>query len=449
MIEIIYIFITIGLTIFVHELGHFIAAKRLGIKVEKFSIGWGPKLFSFKRGETEYVISLLVFLGGYVKMEGEAPEEAAKSGSGAFLNQPPWKKIIISVAGVVQNALFAILLMWVVFLFGADTLKPIVGGVKKGYPAEAAGLQRGDEITRINGEKILYWNQITDIISKSKGSLIKLTALRQGKEVVTDIKPLMEESEDILNEKKMKAFIGITPLAYLPVVDGFKKGFPAETAGVKKGDIIEEINGKKIGYWDDAMDFIRDSKGAALKLTVSRKNTAGAWEDKTFTITPKKDIEEDENKKKVEAYLLGIEPLGNFIKERYSPAVAFGKALEQTWSFTDLTARSIYRMITRKMEPDVAGPIGVAQIAYKVAKTGFINLLLLISIININLALFNLLPLLPFDGGLILIFALEWISGKKVPLRAQEIMMEIGWILVILLVVFASYSDIMRIIKGG
>jgi regulator of sigma E protease len=449
MIEIIYIFITIGLTIFVHELGHFIAAKRLGIKVEKFSIGWGPKLFSFKRGETEYVISLLVFLGGYVKMEGEAPEEAAKSGAGAFLNQPPWKKIIISVAGVIQNALFAILLMWVVFLYGADTLKPVVDDVKKGYPAEAAGLQRGDEIILINGEKILYWNQITDIISKSKGSVIKITALRQGKEIVTDIKPVMKESENVLQEKEMKAFIGITPLAYLPVVDGFKKGYPAETSGLKQGDIIKEINGKKIEYWDDALSYIRDSKGVPLKLVVSRKNTAGAYEDKTFVIAAKKDFEEDENKKKVEAYFLGIEPLGNFIKEKYTPGVAFGKALEQTWSFTDLTARSIYRMITRKMEPDVAGPIGVAQIAYKVAKTGFINLLLLISIININLALFNLLPLLPFDGGLILIFALEWISGKKVPLKAQEIMMEIGWILVILLVVFASYSDIMRIIKGS
>ena len=445
MVEIIYIFVTIGLTIFVHELGHFMAAKRLGIKVEKFSIGWGPKVLSFKRGDTEYIISLLVFLGGYVKMAGESPQDAQKAGAGGFLNQPPWKKIIISVAGVVQNAIFAVVLMWIVFLYGTNTLKPVVDEVKKGYPAYSAGMLRGDEITGINGKKVSYWSQITEIIGKSNGAEIKVSALRQGKAMEFSLKPVMEESEDILKEKKMKPFIGITPLAVLPVVDDLKKDYPAQAAGVKKGDVLEEINGKKIIYWDDATDAIRLSKGAPIKLTVLRPSAG----EKIFTITPKKEMIEDEEKKKTETYILGIVPVGNLTKEKYPPQEALGKALEQTWSFTDLTVRSLYRMITRKMEPDVAGPIGVAQIAYKVAKTGLINLLLLVSIININLALFNLLPLVPFDGGLIFIFFLEWLTGKQVPLKAQEIMMEIGWALVILLIIFVTYSDIMRMVKGG
>jgi regulator of sigma E protease len=445
MVEIIYIFVTIGLTIFVHELGHFVAAKRLGIKVEKFSIGWGPKVLSFKKGDTEYVISILVFLGGYVKMAGESPQDAQKAGTEGFLNQPPWKKMVISVAGVVQNAIFAVVLMWIVFLYGTDTLKPVVDEVKKGYPAYSAGMLRGDEITGINGQKVSYWSQITEIIGKSNGAEIKVEALRQGKAMEFSLKPVMEESEDILKEKKMKPFIGITPLAVLPVVDDLKKDYPAETAGVKKGDVLEEINGKKIVYWDDATEAIRLSKGDPIKLTVLRQSAG----EKTFVITPKKEMIEDEEKKKTETYILGIVPEGNLTKEKYPPFTALGKALEQTWAFTDLTVRSLYRMITRKMEPDVAGPIGVAQIAYKVAKTGLINLLLLVSIININLALFNLLPLVPFDGGLIFIFFLEWITGKQVPLKAQEIMMEIGWALVILLIIFVTYSDIMRMIKGG
>jgi regulator of sigma E protease len=449
MIEIIYIFVTIGLTIFVHELGHFMAAKKLGIKVEKFSIGWGPKILSFKRGETEYVISLLVFLGGYVKMVGESPQEAEKAGAGGFLIQPPWKKIIISAAGVVQNAIFAVVLMWIVFLYGTDTLRPVVDEVKKDYPAYAAGIKRGDVITGINGTAISYWSQITDIIAKSKGAGINVKILRNGKEMEFSLKPVMEESEDILKEKKMKPFIGITPLAFLPVVDDLKKDYPAEAAGIKKGDVLSGINGVKIGYWDDATEAIKQSKGAPIKLIVSRKAPGGGFEEKTFTITPKKEMIEDEEKKKTETYLLGIVPKGNLTKEKYPPIDALGKAMEQTWSFTDLTVRSLYRMITRKMEPDVAGPIGVAQIAYKVAKTGLINLLLLVSIININLALFNLLPLVPFDGGLIFIFLLEWITGKQVPLKAQEIMMEIGWALVVLLIIFVTYSDIMRMIKGG
>ena len=246
LVIVIEILVTIGLTIFVHELGHFLTAKRLGVKVEKFAIGWGPKIVSFKHKDTEYIIALFVFLGGYVKMAGEAPEEAAAAGEGGFLNQPAWKKILISVAGVVQNAIFALFLMWIVFLAGSEVLKPVIDEVKKGYPAYQSGLLRGDEIVKINNEKIKYWSQITDAILKTKGEVVNVVALRNGKEMNFAIKPVMEESEDILQEKKLRPFLGITPIAFIPVVESLKDGYPAQSAGIKAGDTISEINGKKI-----------------------------------------------------------------------------------------------------------------------------------------------------------------------------------------------------------
>jgi regulator of sigma E protease len=438
------ILVTIGLTIFVHELGHFITAKRLGVKVEKFAIGWGPTIVSFKHRDTEYIIALFVFLGGYVKMAGEAPEEAISAGEGGFLNQPPWKKILISVAGVVQNAIFAVFLMWIVFLAGTEVLKPVIDEVKKGYPAETAGLKRGDEIIQINNEKIKYWNQITEIITRSNAEPIKVTALRNGKEITLTIKPLMEEAEDVLKEKKLRPFLGITPVAFIPEVESVTDKYPAQAAGIKKGDVIAEISGKKIIYWDDITDAVRASSGKKVSVKVIR-----GVEIKVFELIPRREMIEDQDKKKIETFRIGISPRGNTTMEKYGPLVALGKASQQTWYFTELTVKSLYRMITRKIKPDVAGPIGVAQIAYKVAKTGFVNLLLLIAIININLALFNLMPLVPFDGGLIMLFLIEAITKKQVPLKIQQKMMEIGWALVILLIVFVSYGDIMRIIKGG
>ncbi|MEI7542895.1 MAG: RIP metalloprotease RseP [bacterium] len=444
LVIVIEILVTIGLTIFVHELGHFLTAKRLGVKVEKFAIGWGPKIVSFKHKDTEYIIALFVFLGGYVKMAGEAPEEAAAAGEGGFLNQPAWKKILISVAGVVQNAIFALFLMWIVFLAGSEVLKPVIDEVKKGYPAYQSGLLRGDEIVKINNEKIKYWSQITDAILKTKGEVVNVVALRNGKEMNFAIKPVMEESEDILQEKKLRPFLGITPIAFIPVVESLKDGYPAQSAGIKAGDTISEINGKKIIYWDDITDAVKASSKKVISVKVIRGK-----ETKVFEMMPRREMIEDQDKKKTETFLIGIAPKGNTIIESYDPLTAFGKASQQTWNFTELTVKSLYKMITRKIKPDVAGPIGVAQIAYKVAKTGFVNLLLLIAIININLALFNLLPLVPFDGGMIFLFLIEGITRKKVPQRIQQLMMEIGWALVILLIVFVTYSDIMRIVKGG
>lgn len=353
MIEIIYLVILFGLTIFVHEFGHFISAKMMGIKVEQFSIGLGPKVFSFKKGETEYLISLFFLLGGFVKLEGENPEEAEKAGERGFLNQPPHKKIILASAGVIQNFIFAIILLWIVYSFGVETLKPKIGNVKEGYPAYKAGLQKGDEIIEINGEKIITWDDLSNKIAGSKDKELIIKVLRNEKELIFKITPKVDEAENIFKEKIKRPF-------------------------------------------------------------------------------------------------LGIEPSGDTIKQKYGIFKAFDKAVEQTWFFTSVTVKSIYKMILRKIEPQVAGPIGVIDITYKVAKTGFINLLLLFSLININLALVNFLPILPLDGGLVLMFFIESIIKRPVPLKVQQALMEFGWFLLIALLVFVTYQDLLRIFgKGG
>ncbi len=445
MIEVIYIIIALGLTILFHEMGHFLAAKILNIRVEKFSIGLGPKLISFKKGETEYLISILIFLGGYVKLAGENPDELDPNDKKAFLNQHPAKKIIVAASGVIQNIFLAFLLMWFVFIMGTETLKPVIGEVKSGYPAYKAGLKKGDEITGINGKRIKYWSEVTDAITGFTGDMLTISVLRDGKELSFDIKPKVEETEDILKDKKKRPFIGISPLAFLPVVDDVKKGYPAYDAGIKKDDIIFEINGKKISYWDEVTGLVEKSKDI-LKIRVKRKN-----EIKEFLLKPVI-IEERENtkdKKTITRKIIGIQPKANTTLERYGILKASDKAVAQVAGFTALTIRSIYKMITRKIDADVAGPIGVIKISYEVAKTGIVNLMFLFAIININLALINFLPLLPLDGGLTLMFFIEWIRGKMVPVKIQEALMQFGWMLLIFLLVFVTYKDILRFFSGG
>lgn len=445
MLEVIYIIIAFGLTILFHEMGHFFAAKILSIRVEKFSIGLGPKITSFKIGETEYLISLLVFLGGYVKLAGENPDELDPNDKNSFLNQHPLKKIIVATAGVIQNIFLAFLLMWLVFIIGTETLKPVIGEVKKGYPAYAAGLKKGDEITSINGKKIKYWSEISDITSNFTDNLLTINVLRNGKDLSFSIKPRIEETEDVLKDKKKRPFIGIFPLTVLPIVDEVKKGYPAYEAGIKKGDIIYEINGKKISYWDEVTDAVEKSKGA-LKIKIKRKD-----EIKEFLINPTVIEEKDNTKGKgtVKKKIIGIMPKANVTKERYGVLKASEKAVSRVVGFISLTIRSIYKMIMRKIEADVAGPIGVIKISYEVAKTGIINLMFLFAIININLALVNFLPLLPLDGGLTLMFVIEWIRGKMVPVKIQEALMQFGWMLLIFLLIFVTYKDILRFFSGG
>jgi len=444
MLEALYIIIALGVTILVHELGHFLIAKALKIRVEAFSIGFGPEIVKWKRGDTEYRIGWLIFLGGYVKLAGEDPDKVDVNDKRAFLNQHPFKKILVAVFGVIQNFIFAFVLVWIVFMAGTETLKPVVGEVKKGYPAYEAGLKKGDEITQINGKNISFWNELTDIIAKDGKAEMTFAVKRNGANMIVRVTPRMEETEDLLKDKKIKPVVGISPLAFLTEIEGLEKDYPAFSSGLKAGDVIIEVNGKKTEFWDQATVEIEKSKKEVM-IKVKRGN-----EEKEYKIkTAEKEFFNPETKKKEKVTVVGIRPKSNSTIERYGIVAAAPKAWEQTKEFTVLTVKSIYKMILRKIQPDVAGPLGVIQISYEVAKTGLINLLFLFAIININLALVNLLPILPLDGGLAFMFVIEWIIRRKVPLKVQEALMQFGWMLLIALLIFFTYKDILRFIRGG
>jgi regulator of sigma E protease len=444
MLEVLYIVIALGVTILVHELGHFLIAKALKIRVEAFSIGFGPEIVSWKRGGTEYRIGWLIFLGGYVKLSGEDPDKIDVNDKEAFLNQHPIKKILVAVSGVIQNFIFAFVLVWIVFMAGTETLKPVVGEVKKGYPAYEAGMKKGDEITQINGKDISYWNELTEIIAKEGKTEMTFALKRNGAGLVVKIKPSIEETEDLLKDKITKPVIGVSPLPFLNEIEGLEKGYPAAESGLKTGDVIMAVNGKRTQFWDQVTAEIEKSKKEVI-VKVQR----GA-EEKEFTIkTAEKEYFNSETKKKEKVIVVGIRPRSNSTIERYGFLAAAPKAWEQTKEFTVLTVKSLYKMIMRKIKPDVAGPLGVMQISYEVAKSGLIPLLFLFAIININLALVNFLPILPLDGGLAFMFIIEWITGKRVPLKVQEAFMQFGWMLLITLLVFFTYKDILRLIRGG
>ena len=350
MITLISFIVLLGILIFAHEFGHFLAARVTGVGVLKFSLGFGPKIFGKKIGETEYVLSWIP-LGGFVKLLGESgneelsPEDEKRS----FCKQSVWKRILIVLAGPSFNFLLAVLIFIIVMIYGLPSLISEVGEIQKNSAAFEAGMLNGDKIISMNGQKIVFWEDIREIIANAKEKQIEVVVKRGGEEKRLLVKPRLSKSKNIFGEE-------------------------------------------------------------------------------------------------VPAYLIGVSPSGKTIIERKNPLDAILSSFYKTWEISKLTVISVIKMLEGVISPKtLGGPIFIAQVAGAQVKEGLIPFILFMAILSINLGVINLFPIPVLDGGHIFFYLIEVVTRKEVSVKVREISQQIGFVILLMLMLFVIFIDIERL----
>ena len=419
----IYFLIVIGILVFVHELGHFIMAKRAGVRVEKFSLGMGPKLFGFKKGDTEYIVSALP-LGGYVKMAGENPDEEPTGAADEFQSKTVWQRAKIAATGPLTNILLAFLVMPLVFMVGTYSEGPAkVGFVEKGSPAERAGFMAGDVIDKINNRDISDWTKALTLIAVNPETNIEVVVVRQGEKKTLALRP------DTATEFKIGTS-GLVP--DLPAEIGkLKAGFPAELAGVMVNDKILSVDGQTIYHWNQFSALVRDSKGRKLTLTIERGGTR-----MEKAVTPKEDGGR---------YVIGVEPVMRLVFKKHGFFESIRLGFDKTLEAIDLTFITLKKLVTFNLSiKTLGGPVMIAQMSGQAAAAGLSAFLSLLAIISISLGILNLLPIPVLDGGLLLFLVIEWVRKKPLSRKVMEVSQSIGAGLLITLIAVVSYNDVVR-----
>jgi regulator of sigma E protease len=419
----IYFLIVIGILVFVHEFGHFIMAKRAGVRVEKFSLGMGPKVFGFKKGDTEYVLSALP-LGGYVKMAGENPDEEPTGATDEFQSKTVWQRAKIAATGPLTNIVLAFLVMPIVFMVGTYTLGAArVGYVEKGSPAEQAGFLVGDTIERVNGRTVTDWEKAEMLFAVNPDTDIPVAIERNGERRTLALRPKLD----------LERKIGVSGLYpdFPAEIGGVMKGLPAETTGIKVNDKIVGVDGTTIFYWNQFSAAIKKSEGKKLTLTVER-----AGKTVVIEVTP---IEKDGK------YVVGVEPLMKLVFKQYGFLDSLRLGFDKTIEYIDLTFVTLKKLVTLNLSiKTLGGPVMIAQMSGKAAAAGLSSFLSLLAMISISLGVLNLLPIPVLDGGLLLFLAIEAIRKKPLSQKVMETAQNIGAVVLISLIVVVSYNDIMR-----
>lgn len=442
--------VALGVLVLVHEWGHYIVAVKSGVKVEKFSIGFGPKIIGFMRGETEFKISLLP-LGGYVKLYGEDPmadadgdEEKAKeiaASPDAFSNSPVGARLATVMAGPVMNLILAIVLLPLVFMLGRSIPAvfeepPVIIDVHQDSPAAKAGLLEGDKILTIDNQPVASWSEVMDWVllhPNSKGTFV-VSRGDEKKEFELNTIKSPYNSQEI-------GYTGFEPNFFWdnePVVGEISPGFPAEKAGLLKGDRIVAINGKNIRYWTDLTNTIRESKGEPLTLKVDR---AGV-ESLEVKLTPV--INEGS-----ESYVIGVVRSVNpdrFVVKSYSFTQAISKGWEEFQKLMGMTLDVLKRLFSAQLSyKALGGPIEIARAAGSAAETGLGDFIYFVAFLSMQLGILNLLPIPVLDGGHVLFMGIEAVIRRQISPAVKSIAMQVGFVLLIGLMILITFNDIKRL----
>ncbi|MGH9736733.1 MAG: RIP metalloprotease RseP [Candidatus Acidiferrales bacterium] len=427
--------LVLGLMVLLHEYGHFVAAKACGVRVDIFSIGFGPRIWGLKRGDTDYRISVLP-LGGYVKMAGDNPVEERTGEPYEFLSRPRWQRFIIAVAGPAANIILCFLLLFgALFFIGMPypeyTRQPaVVAGVaSEGH----SGLQRADRIVAVNGHSTPTWEAVDQQVSEIKpGSTLSLTVMREGNKV-----DLSEQIGQL--PVRADSLVGYPPEE--PVLGPVQPGAPADKAGLKVGDKVVSLNGQPVHTFYELPDLINASDGQPIHFLIER-----GGKELPITVTPQHTLNPQTDQM---AWMIGIQEPDlkeGIDHESFFAAVRDG--YQATIGDAVMMGEVVGGLVRGELSfRDLAGPVGIVQLSGQYAKRGPLMLLQWMAYISLDLALINLLPIPILDGGHVLMLAIEGTLRRDLSLATKERFVQVGLVFILGIFAFVMYSDILRLFQ--
>ena len=428
--------VLIGVMILIHELGHFIAARMCDVKVETFSFGFGPRLFGFKSGETDFRFSALFFFGGYVKMAGEQGEDNNPDPRSLYA-KPRWQRLFIAFAGPGINIVLAVVLLAGLFMVHYPKVPtphdPKVGYLATDGPAAKAGIREGDQVVQIDDTVNPTWEDVAIKEISNAHEPLQVWIMRDGQRMHFTLTPAVDEKNGI-------GFLGWSQESEVEVADYVPGNDAARDSGLKKGDILVSVNGQPIRSDSRLHEVIHDTKGAPINLVYSREG-----QEHSVTITPvKRDLAGQER------WMIGVAIQQHVEIVKLPVGAALRQSIHENAQSAALLVQFLERLAERRMSPKaLVGPVGIAQLSGEAAREGAATYFSLMAAVSLNLAIFNLVPIPILDGGVMLMLLVEMLMRRDLDLKVKEAVVKVGFVFLMVVVVFVIYNDISKMLPPG
>ena len=429
--NILWLLVLIGVMILVHELGHYCVARFFDVRIETFSFGFGPRLWGVRKGETDFRISAIPF-GGYVKMAGEQPGDEPTGDPRSFLSKPSWQRLAIAFAGPFMNAVLAVALLAGLFMYKypkpmmAD-LSATVGHVMPNSPAAKAGLIEGDRIVQLDDKANPTWEDLSIAEFSGASRPFHLILERGGKRVETTVTPALSESSGV-------GYVGWSMEAEIQVAETVP-GMPAEKAGLQRGDLLLRINGKPIRSLITFHESVRGSVGQPVQLEFLREG-----KPMSLAIQP---VYPQEEKR----WMIGVGADRRMVYVQLALPEAVSESVRQNVRGASLIYELLRGIVARRMSAkSIEGPIGIARLSGDAAREGAYTFINLMAMVSLNLAIINLLPIPVLDGGVILLLLFEMLIRRDLSMPVREMVFKFGFAFLLLIMVFAIYNDITKLL---